>query len=176
MARPKKPTKKTRRIAPKRLTKNAKKKGPAPKGTMSLIPYIAVKGAAAAIAFYKKVLDAKELYRLTDPAGHIGHAELKIGDGVMFLSDEAPAFGALSPHTIGGTPIKLHIYVADADKTIARAQKAGATVLRPAQDQFYGDRSGMISDPFGHQWFIASRKKDVTPKQMQKHYTNSYKT
>src|SRR5260221_513325 len=147
--------KKTPRIATKRLSKNGKKRvplkaKPAARGPLTLIPYIAVKGAAAAIAFYKKVLDAKQMVRLTDPSGHIGHAELKIGDGMIFLSDESPAFGALSPLTVGGTPVKLHLYVADADKTIARAAKAGATVLRPAQDQFYGDRSGMISDPFGH--------------------------
>jgi PhnB protein len=141
------------------------------RGSLGLTPYIIVKDADAAIAFYKQILNAKEKYRLTDPQGHVGHAELKIGDGELFLADEAPAFGALAPTTIGGTPIRLHLYVADVDDVIRRAQAAGATVLRPAADQFYGDRSGMIADPFGHQWYLATRGKIVSPRVMQKRYT-----
>ncbi len=144
------------------------------KNTMSLVPYIAVKGAAAAIDFYKSVLGAQEEFRLNGEDGHIGHAELRIGDGKLMLSDESPAFGALAPPTIGGTPVKLHLYVADVDDVLRRAEKAGATILRPAQDQFYGDRSGMMADPFGHHWFIATRKKDVGADAMQKHYTESF--
>jgi PhnB protein len=146
-----------------------------PKGPMSLTPHITVKDAAGAIAFYKKVLDAVEVYRLTDPAGHVGHAELKIGDGQIFLNDEAPAFGALAPPTIGGSPIRLHLYVADVDAVMKKAAAAGATVLRPAADQFYGDRAGMIADPFGHQWSLATRRESVSPKEMQRLYDQSFK-
>jgi PhnB protein len=91
------------------------------------------------------------------------------------LADEHPDFGALSPPAIGGTPVKLHLYVDDVDAVMARAEKAGATVLRPAQDQFYGDRSGLIADPFGHQWFLATRKEDVSPREMQKRFAKMTK-
>jgi len=147
----------------------------AAKGDLTITPYICVKGAAKAIAFYTAVFDAKEEYRLNGEDGHIGHADLTIGDAKLMLSDEAPAFGALAPPTIGGTPIRLHIYVPDVDATVKRAQKEGAIVLRPVEDQFYGDRSGLIADPFGHQWFVATRKKDVSADAMQKHYTDSFK-
>ncbi len=146
-----------------------------PKGPMSLTPHMTVKGAASAIAFYTKVFDAVERYRLTDPTGHIGHAELKIGDGVIYLNDESPAFGALAPPTIGGSPTRLHLYVADVDAVMKKAAAAGATVLRPAADQFYGDRSGMIADPFGHQWLLATRKESVSPKEMQRRYDQMFK-
>jgi len=142
---------------------------------MSLTPYIAVKGAANAIAFYKKVFGAKEEFRLEDQDKRIGHAELSIGDGRLMLSDEYPDFGALAPPSIGGTPVKLHLYVADVDATMKKAQSAGATVLRAAQDQFHGDRSGMIADPFGHQWFLATRKENVSPREMQKRFEKSFK-
>ena len=142
---------------------------------MSLTPYIAVKGAANAIAFYKKVFGAKEEFRLEDQDKRIGHAELSIGDGRLMLSDEYPDFGALAPPSIGGTPVKLHLYVEDVDATMKKAESAGATVLRPAQDQFHGDRSGMIADPFGHQWFLATRKENVSPQEMQKRFEKSYK-
>jgi PhnB protein len=142
---------------------------------MSLTPYIAVKGAANAIAFYKKVFGAKEEFRLEDQDKRIGHAELSIGDGRLMLSDEYPDFGALAPPSIGGTPVKLHLYVADVDATMKKAQSAGATVLRAAHDQFHGDRSGMIADPFGHQWFLATRKENVSPQEMQKRFEKSFK-
>lgn len=140
------------------------------KGPFTLTPYIIVKGADAAIRFYEKVFGAKESFRLADPNGHVGHAELSIGDGQLMLADESPSFGALSPPTIGGTAVKLHIYVDDVDAVVKRAEAAGATVLRPVQDQFYGDRSGMIVDPFGHQWFIGTRKENVSPEEMSKRY------
>jgi PhnB protein len=147
--------------------------GPAP-AAGTLTPYIIVNNAAAAIAFYEKVFGAKEDYRLPGPDSKIGHAELSIGAGRLMLADEHPAFGALSPPSIGGTPVKLHLYVEDVDATIARAQAAGAIVLRPAQDQFYGDRSGMIADPFGHQWFLGTRKESVSPEEMRKRYKESF--
>jgi PhnB protein len=147
--------------------------GPSP-AAGTLTPYIIVKNAVAAIAFYEKAFGAKEEYRIPNPDGTIGHAELVIGAGRLMLADEHPAFGALSPASIGGTPVKLHLYVADVDATIARAQTAGATVLRPAQDQFYGDRSGMIADPFGHQWFLGMRKETLTPEEMRQRYEKSF--
>jgi PhnB protein len=140
----------------------------------TLTPYIIVKNAKAAIAFYEKVFSAKEEYRLDGPDGGVGHAELVIGAGRLMLADESPAFGALSPPSVGGTPVKLHLYVADVDATIARAENEGATVLRPAQDQFYGDRSGMIADPFGHQWFLGTRKETLTPEKMRERYSQSF--
>src|SRR5437016_13399543 len=147
--------------------------GPAP-APGTLTPYIIVKNAVAAIAFYEKAFGAKEEYRLAGPDGQIGHAELVIGAGRLMLADENAAFGALSPPSIGGTPIKLHLYVEDVDATVARAEAAGATVLRPAQDQFYGDRSGMIADPFGHQWFLNTRKETLTPGEMRQRYEQSF--
>jgi len=147
--------------------------GPSPQEGV-LTPYIIVKNAKAAIAFYEKVFSAREEYRLDGPDGGVGHAELVIGAGRLMLADESPAFGALSPPSIGGTPVKLHLYVADVDATIARAEKEGATVLRPAQDQFYGDRSGMIADPFGHQWFLGTRKETLTPEKMRERYSQSF--
>ena len=143
--------------------------------SMNLTPYIAVKGAANAIAFYKKVFGAKEDFRLEDQDKRIGHAEISIGDGRLMISDEYPDFGALAPASVGGTPVKLHLYVADVDATMKKAQAEGAIVLRPAQDQFYGDRSGMIADPFGHQWFLATRKEEVSPNEMQKRFAESFK-
>jgi PhnB protein len=147
-----------------------------PKGPFTLTPYLAVKGANAAIGFYSKVLGAKEKFRIANPDGGIGHAELAIGDGGIMLADEAPAFGALSPTSVGGTPVRLHLYVEDVDAVMKRAEAAGATILRPAQDQFYGDRSGMIADPFGHQWFLATRKEAVGTEEMQKRYDASFET
>jgi len=141
------------------------------KGPFSLTPYIIVKGGDAAIKFYVKVFGGTEAFRLAEPNGRIGHAEVKIGEGAIMLADESPSFGALSPPTVGGTPVNLHLYVEDVDATIKRAEAAGAIVLRPAEDQFYGDRSGMIVDPFGHRWHLATRKKNVSPEEMQKHYT-----
>ena len=147
--------------------------GPAPaQGTLT--PYIIVKNAKAAIAFYENVFGAKEEYRLAGPDGQIGHAELVIGAGRLMLADENAAFGALSPASIGGTPVKLHLYVSNVDATMARAEKEGATVLRPAQDQFYGDRSGMIADPFGHQWFLGTRKETLSADEMRQRYADSF--
>ncbi len=142
------------------------------KKPLGLMPYITVKGASRAIAFYVKAFGAKEEFRLNDTGDRIGHAELTIGDGKLALSDEYPDFGALSPPSIGGTAVKLHLYVADVDATMKKAEAAGAAILRPAADQFYGDRSGMIADPFGHHWLLATRKEEVSPKEMQKRFTD----
>jgi len=131
-------------------------------------PYLIVKGASGAIAFYAKAFDAKELYRLAEPNGKIGHAEMEIGKARFMLADEYPDFGALSPITIGGSPVSIHLYVADVDGTVARAVAAGATLLRPVTDEFFGDRVGLLTDPFGHKWHLASRKENVSPEEMQK--------
>ena len=132
-----------------------------------LTPYLVVKGADAAIRFYATVFGAREDFRLTEPSGKVGHAELLIGDSRLMLADEYPDFGALGPASIGGTPVGLQLYVPDVDATIALAEACGATLLRAAKDEFYGDRSGVVVDPFGHRWHLATRKEVVTPQQMQ---------
>jgi PhnB protein len=134
----------------------------------TLTPYLSLKDTSAAIAFYKKAFGAKESFRLTAPSGKIGHAEIAIGDALMMLSDEAPDFGHMSAQTLGGSPILLHLYVADVDAFVATAIKGGATLLRPVKDEFYGDRTGQIADPFGYKWMIATRKKQLSPDEMQR--------
>lgn len=136
----------------------------------ALSPYLTVKGAAAAIDFYRAAFGAVEQFRLTQPDGRIGHAELRIGGSTVMLSDEWPDFGALSPPSIGGSPVKLHLYVDDCDAVVAHAVAAGATLMRPVVDQFCGDRSGMIADPFGHSWFVATLKEQVAPAEMQRRW------
>jgi PhnB protein len=145
-----------------------------PEGQSALTPYIVVKDAAHAIAFYKTAFDAAELFRLTEPTGRVGHAELRIMGGHLMLADEYPDFGALSPVTIGGSPVRLHLYVEDADAVVAKAVAAGATLLRPVNDQFYGDRSGAVSDPFGHHWHIATRRETLSPSQMQARWNKAF--
>lgn len=134
----------------------------------ALSPYIAVSDAAAAITFYVDALGAEERFRLVDPTdGRIGHAQLDFGDASLMISDEYPDFGALSPGAVGGTPVKLHLYVDDVDAVFAAAIERGAMELRPVKGQFHGDRSGMLVDPFGHMWFIATKGEIVTPEEMQ---------
>lgn len=133
--------------------------------------YLVVKDAPTAIAFYERAFGATEIVRLTDPRGKVGHAELAIGDSVMMLADEHPDFGALSPGTIGGSPVKFHLAVADADAAMERALQAGATLVRPVEDQFYGERSGMVADPFGYSWYLAQHKEDVSPNEMQRRWS-----
>ena len=130
--------------------------------------YLTVRDAAKAIEFYQNAFGAVELFRLTEPGGKIGHAELAIGNSVVMLSDEYPDFGALSPQTIGGSPVKLHLSVPDADAAVETAIKAGATLVRPLVDEFYGERTAMVTDPFGLSWFIASPKETVSSEEMQR--------
>lgn len=141
---------------------------------LNLTPYIIVKGADAAIAFYNKAFGAREEFRLAAPNGQIGHAELVIGEGRLMLADEAPSFGALSPPSVGGTPVRLHLQVEDVDAVMKRAEAAGATVLRIAKDEFYGDRTGMIADPFGHQWHLSTRKETISTAEMQKRFAELF--
>jgi PhnB protein len=142
-----------------------------PNGRQALTPYLIVKDAAKAIEFYKQAFGAKEVFRLTEPQGKIGHAELRIGDALLMLADEYPDFGALSPASVGGSPVSIHLYVMNVDRTVERATSAGATILRPVTDEFFGDRTGMIVDPFGHKWQIATRTEEVSPHEMQKRWS-----
>jgi PhnB protein len=130
--------------------------------------YICIAGASAALDFYREAFGAKELMRLTEPDGKVGHAEIQIGDAVLSISDEYPDYGVLSPKTIGGSSVKIHLNVTDVDAFAERAIKAGATLVRPIEDQFYGDRSGQITDPFGYTWIIATHLRDVPVEEMQK--------
>ena len=142
-------------------------------GQQTVTPYLIVPDAAAAIGFYARVFGAEEKFRLTDPQGRVSHAELAIGGSTVMLADEHPDFGALAPAAFGGSPVKLHVQVEDADAVVAQAAEAGATVLRPVQDQFYGERSGMIADPFGHAWYVATPKQAVAPDEMQRRWTQA---
>jgi len=143
---------------------------PIPDGRQVLTPYLVVRNAAKAIEFYTEAFGAKEVFRLTEPQGKIGHAELRIGDSLLMLADEYPDFGALGPASIGGSPVTLHLYVEDVDRVVAGATSAGATLLRAVKDEFYGDRTGMIVDPFGHKWHIATHAEDVSPQEMQRRW------
>lgn len=142
------------------------KVNPIPDGYHSITPYLAVRQAAKAIEFYKKAFGAEELFRIPMPGDTIGHAELKIGDSIFMLSDENLEWGNLSPLALKGTPVFLNLYVNDCDAVIDRAVKAGATLVMAASDQFYGDRNGRITDPFGHHWIVGTHKEDLTPEQI----------
>jgi PhnB protein len=138
---------------------------------MKLFVYLHMSNAAAAISFYETAFGAHEIYRLTEPGGtRIGHAELDFGGTKVMLADAFPEFGVQGPEAIGGTPVTVQLQVENADVLIDRAVKAGATLERPVQDQFYGDRSGTIRDPFGHRWNIAHRIEDVSPTEMQRRW------
>ncbi len=139
---------------------------PVPEGYHTVTPYLIVKGAARALEFYKKAFGAVERFRMADPSGKVGHAEIQIGDSVIMLADEFPEMDALAPQTPGVTPVGIHLYVEDVDRMAAQALAAGATVKRAVQDQFYGDRSGTVIDPFGHAWTIATHKEDLTPEEI----------
>lgn len=136
-----------------------------------VFPYLRVHNAAEAIAFYVRAFGAVEKYRLVEPgSGRIGHAELDFGGTVIMLSDEYPELGIRGPATIGGTSLSIHLHVDDADAMIRSAVLAGATVLREPQDQFYGERSGTVRDPFGHEWNIGHEIEKVEPAEMQRRY------
>lgn len=140
---------------------------PIPDGYHSVTPYLIVDGASEAIDFYKKAFGATELFRM-EHQGKIGHAEIKIGDSPVMLSDEHPQMGYKGPKSMGGTPVSLMIYVDDVDTVYKRAIESGGIEVKPLQDQFYGDRSGTLTDPFGHVWTVATHKEDVTPEEIDK--------
>lgn len=138
-----------------------------PKGYGDAMAYLRVHDADAAIHFYEKAFDAKERYRLT-MGERVGHAELAFGTSCVMLSAEFPEMGIVGPRTLGNTTVTMCLYVADVDAVVARAIEAGATLKRPVQDEFYGDRTGQVEDPFGYVWMIQTRLDDVSPKKMQK--------
>jgi len=140
---------------------------PIPEGYHSLTPYLIIDGAAAAMEYYKKAFGATELFRM-EHEGKIGHAEMKIGDSPFMLADEHPAEGRRGPKSLGGSAVGLMIYVDDVDRIYKQAIAAGGTEVKPLQDQFYGDRSGTLTDPYGHLWTVATHKEDVTPEEMDK--------
>jgi uncharacterized glyoxalase superfamily protein PhnB len=133
--------------------------------------YLRVHDAAAAIDFYQRAFGAQEMFRLTEPSGRIGHAELRIGPAMVMLSDEYPEYQFHGPRTLGGTTFSIHLHVDDADQLMARAVSAGATMLRPLKDQFYGERSGSVRDPFGHEWLLGHEIEKVSPEEMQRRYS-----
>jgi PhnB protein len=139
-----------------------------PDGYHTVTPYLIVKGAAAAIEFYKRVFGATELMRMPSPDGRIGHAEIKIGDSAIMLADEHPEMGYLSPQSLGGTAVSMMVYVDRVDDVFKRAVETGAKEMRPVEDQFYGDRSGTLQDPYGHTWTIATHMEDIAPEEMRK--------
>jgi PhnB protein len=141
---------------------------PIPDGYHTATPYLIVHDAKAALAFYVQAFGAVELMRLEGPDGKVGHAEIRIGDSPIMLADEHPQMGFRSPRALGGTPVSLMLYVEDVDARFARALAAGAKALRPVQDQFYGDRSGTLEDPFGHVWTIGTHVEDVSPEEIQR--------
>ncbi len=141
---------------------------PVPNGYHSLTPYLYVDNGVAALEFYTRAFGAKELYRMEGPSGKIGHAEMKVGDSHFMLADEAPQIGVRSPKSIGGSAMSLLLYVEDVDRVMADAIRAGGTLTRPVEDKFYGDRSGMFTDPFGHSWAVATHKEDVSPEEIQR--------
>ena len=149
----------------------ASKVNPIPEGYHSVTPYLIIKGAAEAIEFYKKAFGAMELFRMGQPDGRIGHAEIKIGDSAIMLADEFPELGHKSPKSLGGSPVSLMIYVEDVDAVFAQAIASGAAEERPVEDKFYGDRGGSLVDPFGHIWHIATHIEDLSPEQMQERAT-----
>ena len=139
-----------------------------PKDYNSVTPYLIVKDAAKAIEYYKKVFGATETVRMNGPEGKVGHAELKIGNSHIMLADENPSMGPghTSAATVGGSPVSLYVYLPDCDTVVAKATAEGAKILKPVQDQFYGDRSGFLQDPFGHLWGVATHVEDVSPEEM----------
>jgi PhnB protein len=141
---------------------------PIPDGHHTVAPYLAIKNAAGALDFYKTAFGATETYKLIIPDGRVGHAEIRLGDSLIMLSDEFPEFGGKAPESLGGSPVSIHLYVEDVDAFFKRALAAGARELKPVMDQFYGDRSGQLQDPFGHLWWVATHKEEVAPEEIQK--------
>jgi len=144
------------------------KVNPIPDGYHNITPYLVIKGAATAIDFYKKVFGAVEVMRMPQPDGRVGHAELKFGDSHVMLADEFPEMSVVGPQTLGNTSVGILLYVDDCDAVFNRAVALGAKVEKPLVDQFYGDRTGTVIDPFGHKWTIGTHKEDVSPEEMKR--------
>jgi PhnB protein len=154
--------------------RKAKKVLPIPKGYSSVTAYLIMSDAAKAIDFYKKTLAAKEVKRMARPDGKVGHAELKIGDSKIMLADECPEMNVYSPEANGNSSISLHLYVKDVDAVVKKAVHAGAKLLMPVENMFYGDRSGTFEDPFGYKWHVSTHVEDVTPAQMKKRAAEAF--
>ena len=157
----------TQTVTPERREKSKDRIKAVPDGYHTLTPHLVVKGASQAIEFYKKAFDAEEISRVPGPEGEsLMHAELKIGDSRLFLVDEFPEMDCRGPQSIGGTPVTIHVYVEDVDAAFSKAVTAGAQVRMPLADMFWGDRYGVLADPFGHAWSLASHKEDLTPEEI----------
>jgi PhnB protein len=143
---------------------------PIPDGFHTATPHLVVKDVSRAIEFYKEAFGATELMRLTDPSGIVAHAEIEIGDSRIMMAEEVPDWGNYGPESLGGSPVRIHLYVEDVDALANQAVAAGAKVLIPVDDQFYGDRAGRLSDPFGHIWIIATHKEDMSLDQMRERF------
>jgi PhnB protein len=137
---------------------------------LEMFPYLRVKNAGKAIDFYKQAFGVTEKFRLVEPGGRIGHCELEFGGAIVMISEEYPELGVLGPESVGGTTVSIHLHVDDADAAIRRAVEAGAKMTRAPQDHFYGERSGTVRDPFGHDWLIGHDIEDVSPEEMQRRY------
>jgi PhnB protein len=145
----------------------AKPVKPIPDGYHTATPYMVIKNAAKAIDFYKKAFGAEVIHRMDDPEGKVRHAQIRIGDSPIMIADEFPGMSCgKSPETLGGSPLHLYLYIDDVDTWFKRAIAAGAKELMPVQDQFYGDRSGGVTDPFGHVWWLATHKEDMTEEEL----------
>lgn len=140
---------------------------PIPEGVHTITPHLVCAGAADAMAFYKKAFNAVEIHRIPGPGGKLMHGAIRIGDSMVMLADEFPEWGSKGPKTLGGTPVTIHMYVDDVDAVFAQAVAAGATPAMPVADMFWGDRYGMVLDPFGHSWSVATHIKDMTDDELQ---------
>jgi PhnB protein len=152
------------------MVKKSTTVAPIPEEYQGATPYLCIRDCAAAIEFYKKAFGATEVMRLAQPDGKLGHAEIKIGGAAIMLADEFPEFGVHSPKTIGGSPVTIHLYVENVDAFFAKAVDAGAIVKQTVKDEFYGDRSCRLEDPFGHSWSFATHIEDVSPEEMQRRF------
>ncbi len=139
-----------------------------PAGHHTVTPYLCMKNAARALEFYQQAFGATEVSKLVMPDGRLGHAEIRLGDSTIMLADEFPEYGGRAPDTLGGSPVSIHLYVDDVDAVFRQALAAGARERKPVMDQFFGDRSGQLEDPFGHLWWIATHKEDVSPEDLQR--------
>jgi len=146
-----------------------------PEGFHSVTPYLSIEGATGALEFYKRAFNATEMFRLPTPTGEIGHADIIIGDSHIMLSDPCEESPIPSPQVLGGSSVGLHVYVEDVDAIFAQAVNAGAKEVKPVEDQFYGDRTGTLEDPFGHIWFLATHKEELTPEEINKRAETLFK-
>lgn len=171
----KKSSAKKKKLIKKPQKRKSKKVLPIPKGYHAVTPYLIVSNGMRALEFYKKAFGAKVKVCMERPGGKLGHGEVRIGDSHVMLGDPCPEMGAHSPEKFGGSPISIHLYVKDVDAVVKRAVSAGAKLIRPVEDQFYGDRTGTVEDPSGHQWYIATHIEELTMAQIRKRAAELFK-